>query len=369
VAGRSARLAPALAYGPPPVLARISSRSNSAKPPRTVSISLPCGVVVSAQASLSDLKPTPRFAIARRATGGKRVSQALLGGIVATWRWRYRVRDGGRAVSGGQQMGLTLDQIQQGITRLERCIERIEKWDPWINDIDTVKSDASRWEAAVDAALTQTFGAGTPEFRRYSGAKEFHYPLSMARPVPHEVVRESLFKCRTSSLKLLHEVVTFLKQEQELANATPVSARPEPSRKPSNIVIGHGRSPEWLKLKDFLKDRLGLPVDEFNSVSVAGVSTVARLSAMLDDAAMAFLVMTAEDEQLDGKMRARENVVHEAGLFQGRLGFKRAIVLLEDGCEEFSNIHGLGQLRFPNGHIEAQFEEVRRALEREKLIG
>jgi hypothetical protein len=38
---------------PSPVLARISSRSNSAKPPRTVSISLPCGVVVSAQASLS----------------------------------------------------------------------------------------------------------------------------------------------------------------------------------------------------------------------------------------------------------------------------------------------------------------------------
>jgi hypothetical protein len=34
---------------PSPVRARISSRSNSAKPPRTVSIRRPCGVVVSAQ--------------------------------------------------------------------------------------------------------------------------------------------------------------------------------------------------------------------------------------------------------------------------------------------------------------------------------
>ena len=57
--------------------------------------------------------------------------------------------------------------------------------------------------------------------------------------------------------------------------------------------------------------------------------------------------MTAEDEQPDGTLRARENVIHEAGLFQGRLGFEKAIILLEEGCEEFSNIEGLGQIRFP----------------------
>lgn len=89
---------------------------------------------------------------------------------------------------------------------------------------------------------------------------------------------------------------------------------------------------------------------------------------MLDSAAIAFVVMTAEDEQADGTIRARENVVHEAGLFQGRLGFTRAILLLEDGCGEFGNIHGLGQIRFPRGRIELAFDEVRRVLEREGLI-
>ena len=78
--------------------------------------------------------------------------------------------------------------------------------------------------------------------------------------------------------------------------------------------------------------------------------------------------MTAEDEQPDGKLNARLNVVHEVGLFQGRLQFSRAIVLLEEGCEEFSNIHGLGQLRFPKGNISAKFEEIRAVLEREGLI-
>ncbi len=136
----------------------------------------------------------------------------------------------------------------------------------------------------------------------------------------------------------------------------------------TNIFIGHGGSKIWKELKDFVQDRLHLPWDEFNRVSVAGNTNIARLSDMLEAVAIALIVMTAEDEQRDGKVRARENVVHEAGLFQGRLGFTKAIILLEDGCEEFSNIHGLGQIRFPKGNISASFEEIRRVLEREGLI-
>jgi predicted nucleotide-binding protein len=81
---------------------------------------------------------------------------------------------------------------------------------------------------------------------------------------------------------------------------------------------------------------------------------------MLDQAGFALLVLTAESERTDGVVLARQNVVHEAGLFQGRLGWRKAIVLREDGCEEFSNIAGLGQIPFPNGNIGASFEEVRR---------
>lgn len=136
----------------------------------------------------------------------------------------------------------------------------------------------------------------------------------------------------------------------------------------TSVFIGHGRSPMWKDLKDFVQDRLDLAWDEFNRVPVAGITNIARLSQMLDSAAIAFLVMTAEDEQHDGKLHARMNVIHEAGLFQGRLGFERAIVLLEEGCEEFSNIQGLGQIRFPAGNIAAVFEDIRQVLEREGLV-
>lgn len=134
------------------------------------------------------------------------------------------------------------------------------------------------------------------------------------------------------------------------------------------VFIGHGRAHAWRDLKDFLNDRLDLEHDEFNRESVAGISTTERLETMLDNAAFAFIVMTAEDQSVDGQMNPRMNVVHEAGLFAGKLGFRKAIVLLEDGCQEFSNITGLGQIRFPTGNISAVFEEIRRVLEREAII-
>ncbi len=83
----------------------------------------------------------------------------------------------------------------------------------------------------------------------------------------------------------------------------------------TNVFIGHGQSLLWRELKDFIQDRLHLPWDEFNRVPVAGITNIARLSQMLDAAAIAFLVMTGEDEHADGGLRARMNVVHEAGLF------------------------------------------------------
>ena len=134
------------------------------------------------------------------------------------------------------------------------------------------------------------------------------------------------------------------------------------------VFIGHGRSHVWRELKDFLSETLNLDWDEFNREEPAGYSTFERLSEMLKGATFAFLIMTAEDEHSDSTIHARENVVHEIGLFQGQLGSKKAIILLEDGCQEFSNIYGLTQIRFPKDDISARFENIRRVLKREGII-
>jgi hypothetical protein len=156
---------------------------------------------------------------------------------------------------------------------------------------------------------------------------------------------------------------------QQLADdLAAVPARSGAALQRNRVFIGHGRSQLWRHLKDFISERLYLPWDEFNREPTAGYTTTERLDAMLSQASLAFLVLTGEDEHADTKLHARENVVHEVGLFQGRLGRRRAILLVEEGCAEFSNIQGLTQIRFPKDDIAARFEDIRRVLERERLL-
>jgi predicted nucleotide-binding protein len=133
-----------------------------------------------------------------------------------------------------------------------------------------------------------------------------------------------------------------------------------------HIFIGHGRSPAWRELKDYLRDLLGYTdVDFFEREARAGVHTGRVLDEMLNKANFALLVMTGEDETADDRVRARQNVIHEAGLFQGRLGWNRAIILREDGVEPFSNVDGLNEIRFGKGSIRDAFGEVVATLRRE----
>lgn len=129
----------------------------------------------------------------------------------------------------------------------------------------------------------------------------------------------------------------------------------------NKVFIGHGRSRLWLELKEFLKDTLNYEIAEFNEEPAAGIHTVANLERLLNESRFAFLIMTGEID-IEGKRFPRPNVIHEAGLFQARLGFDRAIILLEEGCEIFSNINGLTWIPFHRDNISSAFEDIREIL-------
>jgi predicted nucleotide-binding protein len=149
-----------------------------------------------------------------------------------------------------------------------------------------------------------------------------------------------------------------IQQHQQL----PVDARSQA------VFIGHGRSKLWARVKSFLQDDHGIVSFSFESETHVGESIVPVLEGFLERASFAILILTAEDETLDGKIRARQNVVHEAGLFQGKLGFKKAIVLRQDGLEDFSNVDGLQYIGFTEDNIEQTFYELGRVLKREGVI-
>ena len=145
----------------------------------------------------------------------------------------------------------------------------------------------------------------------------------------------------------------------------PDPPKPEEPRTRPVVFIGHGRSQLWRQLKDHLQDKHKVQIEAYESGARAGHAIRDILEHMLDRSSFALLVLTGEDETAEGDMRARQNVIHETGLFQGRLGFSRAIVVKEDGTEEFSNIHGIEQIRFSKGNIKETFGEVLSVLRRE----
>jgi hypothetical protein len=219
------------------------------------------------------------------------------------------------------------------------------------------------WYAELD--LEDRDNAGTrlvKAIRATKGGRHTRIIMYSSRYDKNEGLAESA--CRLDTLPL---VKTYTKASHQTLVAAVRFLVKDLEAYGRRVFIGHGRSPLWEELKERLV-RLGLPWDEFNREPVAGYSTSERLKAMLSQAAFAFLVMTAEEEHADSTVHSRPNVIHEVGLFQGRLGFPKAIVLLEEGCSEFSNITGLSQIRFPPGNIQAIFPKCESVLVREGLL-
>ncbi|RYG99956.1 MAG: hypothetical protein EON58_01965 [Alphaproteobacteria bacterium] len=133
------------------------------------------------------------------------------------------------------------------------------------------------------------------------------------------------------------------------------------------VFIGHGRSNLWHQVASFLREDLGLKTDYFEKNSRAGEQVVTTLNGMLDRASYAVIVATADDEMGD-QIRARQNVVHEVGLFQGRLGFDHVAVLRQNGIEDWSNLAGLLVLPFENQAIESTFLALSKALRHHKIV-
>jgi hypothetical protein len=166
-----------------------------------------------------------------------------------------------------------------------------------------------------------------------------------------------------ASVPKIEEVFAIFERDVESA-LVPVSGMPLALIEPM-IFIGHGRSTLWRELKDHLTDKHGYRVSAYEVGARAGHAVRDILEDLLTTSSFALLIMTGEDETGDGQLRARQNVIHELGLFQGKLGFSRAIAVVEKGAELMSNIEGIEQLRFSLGNIAEIYGDVIATLRRE----
>lgn len=130
------------------------------------------------------------------------------------------------------------------------------------------------------------------------------------------------------------------------------------------VFISHGHNELLLyKLKDFIQNSLGKEPVVLSEQPNSGLTIVEKLEQAAEKCSKAIILLTKDDETASGEKRARQNVIHELGFFQGRYGRKNVILLLEHGVESFSNISGIVYYSFDDSkHFETVYENLRNEL-------
>ena len=72
-----------------------------------------------------------------------------------------------------------------------------------------------------------------------------------------------------------------------------------------------------------------------------GKTIIEKIETYADAVNCAICLFTADDEMADGKKRARQNVVFEAGYFYGKIGRSRTIIIAENETMSFSDLQGV----------------------------
>lgn len=127
------------------------------------------------------------------------------------------------------------------------------------------------------------------------------------------------------------------------------------------VSFGHNELLK-LKLKDFLQNRLQLNTVLLSDLPGRGLTIVEQLERVSATCRRAVILLTRDDEVEGGGRRARQNVVHEVGFFQGKYGRENVVLLAEHGVELFTNITGIKIVEFDPSHFEAVFEPLRAEL-------
>lgn len=135
----------------------------------------------------------------------------------------------------------------------------------------------------------------------------------------------------------------------------------ENEERPKRVFISHGRSKEWYKVQAYIEKDIKLATLELAQEPILGRTVLQKLNDEASRCGYAVIVMTGDDI-VGEEVRARENVMHEIGFFQGKYGLQHVTLLHEEGVNIPSNIHGLVYIPFPKDTVEATFGALSREL-------
>lgn len=128
------------------------------------------------------------------------------------------------------------------------------------------------------------------------------------------------------------------------------------------VFISHGRSKDWLEVQVHIEKDMKIQSLELAQEANQGRTVIEKLEAGASSCDGAVIVMSGDDLDSEGKVRVRENVMHEIGFFHGRYGRSRMILLHEESVSVPTNLAGVVYVPYPKGMIHATFGVLDREL-------
>ena len=152
--------------------------------------------------------------------------------------------------------------------------------------------------------------------------------------------------------------VLEIRANSELSQPVAVSA----GNRVRRVFISHGRSNDWREVQAYVEKDIRLETLELAQEPNAGQTIIEKLERHASSCDSAVIVMTGDDTDVEGQVRARENVMHEIGFFQARYGRARVCLLHEEAVTIPTNLSGVVYIPFPKGSVSASFGVLIREL-------
>lgn len=194
-----------------------------------------------------------------------------------------------------------------------------------------------------------------------------HAPQELLR-ITHSVVRQALGGPQLSDqgrrdLETVRVRLDELMNEEARSLATE-TRKEEHSTGITTIFVAHGQDPRWGQFILALRDRWDVKFEYFEESNRTAQQISDVVVQMTSGSSLAVILMTGDDVMEDGTPRARQNVIHEAGLCHGVLGFDKVALLIQDGVEKFSNAQGIVYIPYDPERVTSCFHELGEFFER-----
>ena len=212
-------------------------------------------------------------------------------------------------------------------------------------------ADFQAWKTKAERFLISVYGKDGLEYEKFT---KTHFSLGIYTfGTPDSEFVEA---CR-NGLKTTKAVFLTYLEELEEVNDVPLSQNAFPVKPTfTKVFIVHGHDGELKQSVARIIEKQGIEAIILSEQANQGRTIIEKFEDY-SDVDGAICLFTSDDigrakDDIDGKPRARQNVVLETGYFMGNLGRNRIVILADNGVEMPSDLSGVVYTSTANWQID-----------------